>query len=147
MIRPFAALAFLLAAALLPAQNQVCSTTLVGPGCGATLTITFPPDGNHHAVQLDAAGLYPHEIGGMVWGVDPVTPWPVIPGSSCLIYTIPIWSHLFMSNQDGTATISRSWPISYQGYFYMQIGNLHVLPNGGFDVTVTDCQIAECHLQ
>jgi hypothetical protein len=29
----------------------------------------------------------------------------------------------------------------------MQMGGLHVLPSGGFDVTVTNCEIAECHQQ
>jgi hypothetical protein len=137
----------LLCASLLPAQTQVCSTTLAGPGCGSTLTITFPVVGNHHMVQLDAAGLYPSELGAMLWGIDQVTPWPVIPGSPCLIYTTPIWSHLFMTNPDGTTSIQRAWPLSYQGYFYMQMGGLHVLPSGGFDVTVTNCEIAECHQQ
>ena len=55
--------------------------------------------------------VYPSELGAMLWGIDQVTPWPVVPGSPCLIYTTPIWSHLFMTDPDGIDARRSKLPI------------------------------------
>ncbi|MFM1872778.1 MAG: hypothetical protein RL398_2200, partial [Planctomycetota bacterium] len=50
----------------------------------------------------------------------------------------------FQTDDAGTHHWGRAWPNWAVGYFYMQMGSLLPLPNGGFEVRTTDCQLVQC---
>lgn len=140
--------ALLCAAAMLPAQVQVCTTTLHAAGCGADLAVSFRRIGNHHQVELRGANLFPSSIVGMVWGFDPIPGGvPVLPGSSCLLHTVPAWAITHMADTAGNFSYQRAWPYNITLHFYMQLGALHVAPNGELTVRTTNTQLTECHVE
>jgi hypothetical protein len=139
-MRNLATILTLALSASLAAQSHTCSITLSGSSCGPTLDITMTPVGNNGNLDLTlhAAGLHPRSAGGMIWGMSPRND-PILPGSSCLLLCDYVWGHAFQTDTLGEASISRSWPHWFHGYFYMQMGSID-----GEDVLTTDCKFVRC---
>ena len=138
------ALASFVLCGVLAAQNHVCTVTAAGSGCAA-LTVTLTPQGNGGAndLTLHASGLHPQSFGGMVWGMTPITGL-LLPFGSCPLLTDFVWGHYFQTDAAGEYDWSRSWPGSFDGYFYMQMGSVFVNAAGDADVRSTDCWLVQC---
>jgi len=121
---------------LLPLSAQSYTTSHAGDGCGgATLTITFEPQGPNQMMRLQATGLHPHTHGGQVWGFLPATIGPIYQ-LDCFVRTESVWSITFMTDASGNHTWQRSWPNWILGHFYIQ--------QGSFDVATLDVKITNC---
>lgn len=127
----------------LAAQSFVCSATQSAPGCGPSLDVSFRPIGTagNQQLTLAATGLHGASHGLMVWGTTPIN---VPLGNGCSLLTDFLWGHLFMTDDTGFWTWSRSWPASVTGQFYMQVGSFQIDPFGALDIRASDCQFAVC---
>jgi hypothetical protein len=146
MLKSFTGFTGFAFAAALSAQNHVCTVTLATGSCGPTLDVTLVPQGNGgvNDLTLRASGLHPDAIGGMVWGMTPMN-GTIFAGNSCLLLTDYVWGHHIRTDAAGEYSWSRSWPGSFHGYFYMQMGTLAEL-GGSYDVKTTDCKLVQCLL-
>jgi len=136
-----AALSFLLTTNLATAQLN-CTVVSCGESCGPTLTVTFTPHpGGAQRVNLTANGLHQNALTGLYWG-DNETSVP-LPGG-CMLLITPIWGTFHTSSASGSFSWERTWPHWAQGQFYMQMGSLEILQNGGYNALTTNCKIGGC---
>lgn len=136
-------------ACTLAAQNPTgCTITRVGDGCGPTLTVTLTPSGNGaKRLVIEGTGLLPQTHCGFIFGVEPITPVPIAPGSLCLLYTDYVWGHQLRSDRNGNVRWNRSWPNSFQGWFYIQMGSVTIDAQGNTLLNVTNCELVDCRPQ
>lgn len=137
----------LLAALTAPAtaQYNVCSSSLLGAGCGPTLDVTFAPVGTagNQAITISGAGLNPAGITVMVWGVTNLGGFP-LPLGGCPAYTEFLWGHNINPDAGGFYSWSRSWPNSVQGFYNIQLGTLYVDANNNFAIETSEARVAVC---
>jgi hypothetical protein len=123
------------------AQGPTCSSSLIGLGCGAQLTVTFTPQGGagNHTIEVAGTGMHPDSFGLMVWGQTPVN----IPlGGGCTLWTEFAWGHLINVDSLGEWSWSRTWPAWALGYFDIQLGSFLFDPT--FEVRVSNAERAVC---
>lgn len=124
------------------AAQFTCTSTIVGPGCGPLLTITFAPVGmaGNQDMTLTATGLAPDSWGVMVWGTQTFS----LPLGGCLLHTEMIWGHVFHTDPSATFSYSRTWPASSPGSYNIQIGTLQIDAVGNLFVQGTNANLASC---
>jgi len=122
--------------------QRACTSTVLGPGCGPVLTVTFTPVGQagNHDMTLAATGLAPDSWGVMAWGVQNFS----LPLGGCLLHTDMIWGHVFHTDATATFGYSRTWPASVDGWYHIQIGTLQVDALGDLTVQGTNAVRAAC---
>lgn len=131
----------------LAAQTTSCSAPLLGLGCGATLDITFTPEGTsgNQRIDLAAHGLHPNAIGVMVWGQTGIN-LPL--GAGCTMWTDFLWGHLIQTDALGDWSWSRVWPASSMpGYYHIQFGSFVIDANGSLEIRAADARTAQCQVQ
>jgi hypothetical protein len=126
------------------AQNdQTCTVTTGGPGCGPTLTGIFRAVGGHHQLELRMDNGFPQEHGMWIFGSADFS-WQ-IPNTQCFLYTNFVYGHGFMTDATGTATLQRSWVAHHIGPIRLQAASYRIRPNTGeFEVRTANLIIATC---
>ncbi|MFN3243179.1 MAG: hypothetical protein ACE37K_16885 [Planctomycetota bacterium] len=132
-------------AAPVAAQFNVCSSSLLGTGCGPTLDVTFTPVGNagNQQITISGGGLDPAGITVMVWGLNNLGGFP-LPLGGCPVYTEYLWGHNINPDAAGFYSWSRSWPNSVQGQYNIQLGTLYVNANNEFAIETSEARVAIC---
>ena len=70
----------------------------IGNGCGPTLSADFVPRGANAQLRMSISGAWATNHCLTYWGVDTIN-WPIppafgpiaVPGSTCILYTLPVW--------------------------------------------------------
>lgn len=143
-MNPLATLAMVAVLALpATAQGPTCTSSLLGAGCGPSLTITFTPVGGagNHTIEVSASGLHQNGLGVMAWGVTQLN---VPLGGGCSLLTSMDWGHIVNLDATGSFSWSRSWPASVIGFYNIQFGSVVLDPFNNLQILTSDCKRAEC---
>ncbi len=145
----FTTLLLTLAALSAPAaaQSNICSSSIIGSGCGPTLDVSFAPNGNagNQNITVSGSGLRTSGLTIMTWGVVN-TGGILLPYGGCSLHTVFVWGHNINPDPGGNYSWTRSWPSWVQGSYYIQLGTLFLDANGGFGIETSEARVAVCTL-
>ena len=129
------------------AQYNICSSSLVGSGCGPTLDVSFAPNGNagNQNITVSGGGLNTSGLTVMSWGVQSAGGIS-LPLGGCPGYSIFVWGHNINPDANGNYSWTRSWPNSVQGFYYIQLGTLYFDASGQPGIETSECRLAVCSL-
>jgi hypothetical protein len=105
-------------AATLPAQRQTCTTSHFGNNCGPVLTVSAEPHSNSYKITFAVSNAKPQTTVLMSIGLEPVD--LLITGTSCFLYTVPVFTQVHQTNHSGFYDFSKAIPPISPGTTYIQ---------------------------